>query len=454
MDEKGCMLGVIGKLRVIVSRAERKPYMTQCGNREWVSLIECVSVSGRVLSPWVIFKGKVHQKAWRNRLNSGHIALSENGWTDDELGLEWLEKTFHPETEAIRKGEYRILIFDGHGSHLTTSAIRFCISKKIILLCLPPHSTHILQPLDVGVFAPLAIAYTNGVHSRTRFGASYSIDKVDFLEIYQEARDKAISVGNVLSAWEKTGLSPLNPDIVLHQFRPPSCSNEALLTSSSRPITPGDTGPIDVDTPINITDVQGFLRQVQLCTLTARSKEKVEKIGKACMVSMANSITLKATNIDLIEASKAKEKRKNRDRGNDGKARVLDMNEVNRRIWEAVCKEFNHLGPDIFKEPPIRSSPRKPTIAAQNRAFQAAIKPLLRLDPSIFQSKSILQPPKTTTQDTPLNSRQRKLKIRAGVDTIARSKRGAGSHAARTTTAKITTQLSSYGRLIRKKLLD
>lgn len=48
-----------------------------------------------------------------------------------------------------------MLILDGHASHISTAAIEFCIRQKIILLCLPAHTTHILQPLDVGVFGPL-----------------------------------------------------------------------------------------------------------------------------------------------------------------------------------------------------------------------------------------------------------------------------------------------------------
>jgi hypothetical protein len=144
MDEKGYMMGVIGKLRVVVSRHEQKPYMTPCGNLEWVSLIEYVFLHGRLLPSWVIFKGKMHQKAWYTHFTDGHIALSENGWTDNELGLKWLKECFHPETEKTQKGEYRQLIFNGHASHITTEAIRFCIEKKVVLLYLPPHSTHLL----------------------------------------------------------------------------------------------------------------------------------------------------------------------------------------------------------------------------------------------------------------------------------------------------------------------
>jgi hypothetical protein len=64
MDEKGCLICVIGKMRVILSRHEAdSKYMTQCGNREWVSLIECISVLGRTLPPLVIFKAKQHMKS-------------------------------------------------------------------------------------------------------------------------------------------------------------------------------------------------------------------------------------------------------------------------------------------------------------------------------------------------------------------------------------------------------
>jgi len=51
MNEKRFMQRVIAKLRVMISKYEKKAHMTQCGNREWVSLIECISMNGRVLKP-------------------------------------------------------------------------------------------------------------------------------------------------------------------------------------------------------------------------------------------------------------------------------------------------------------------------------------------------------------------------------------------------------------------
>ena len=75
-----------------------------------------------------------------------------------------------------------MLILNGHASHLSTAAIEFSLASNINLLYLPPHTTHILQPLDVSLFTPLASAYKKNIYSITRLGASYVVDKVDFLE--------------------------------------------------------------------------------------------------------------------------------------------------------------------------------------------------------------------------------------------------------------------------------
>jgi len=127
-------------------------------------------------------------------LTSSHIALSESGWIDNELGLKWIKECFEPETRWSQNREWRMLIFDGHASHITTKAIEFCAAHQIMLLYLPPHSIHLLQPC---IFEPLLLAYKKGVQCRYRFGVTYSIDKVNFLEIYQQSRVEAITQENI-----------------------------------------------------------------------------------------------------------------------------------------------------------------------------------------------------------------------------------------------------------------
>ena len=45
-----------------------------------------------------------------------------------------------------------LLIMDGHGTHMSIELIELARFNDVHLLCLPSHTTHVLQPLDVGVF--------------------------------------------------------------------------------------------------------------------------------------------------------------------------------------------------------------------------------------------------------------------------------------------------------------
>ena len=64
MDEKGSLLGIALKVKVICRRNRRNPRYTQDGNREIVTVIECVSAAGKVLPPMYIYKGSAHLMGW------------------------------------------------------------------------------------------------------------------------------------------------------------------------------------------------------------------------------------------------------------------------------------------------------------------------------------------------------------------------------------------------------
>jgi hypothetical protein len=72
------------------------------------------------------------------------IGVSETRWINNALGMIWLQEIFNKHTRDRTIGRYRLLILDGHGSHLTAKFHRFCKDNLIILLCLPPHSSHLL----------------------------------------------------------------------------------------------------------------------------------------------------------------------------------------------------------------------------------------------------------------------------------------------------------------------
>ena len=191
-----------------------------------------------------------------------------------------------------------------------------------------------LQPLDISLFAPLAIAYKSNIHSITRLGASYSIDKIDFLEQYQKARITAFTAVNIQKAWEKTGLMPYNPSVVLQAYpEPPPSSAIEQYTVTIHPTTPSEgtleySGPNGFSqkilTPSNTLHVQTILKR-------AHKEEDLgvmlKKVGKAAILAMAEVTIQERTNKGLMALNRRKEDKGNRQKGNitNSNARVLNQ---------------------------------------------------------------------------------------------------------------------------------
>jgi hypothetical protein len=149
------------------------------------------------------------------------VSSSPSGWTNNELGLAWLEQVFERCTKqkACLGGNWCLLILDEHGSHLTFDFLEYCKSKRILLCVFPPHSTHTLQPLDVVCFKPFSVAYT---HQLTRYlyhtQGLVSLKKGDFFLRFWEAWRSSITVKLVHKDFEATRTWPKDPNVILKQF--------------------------------------------------------------------------------------------------------------------------------------------------------------------------------------------------------------------------------------------
>ena len=75
------------------------------------------------------------------------FANSTNDWISSDLFMKWFEFFLAniPATQPV------LLIMDEHGTHMSIELIELARSNDVHLLCLPSHTTHVLQPLDVSV---------------------------------------------------------------------------------------------------------------------------------------------------------------------------------------------------------------------------------------------------------------------------------------------------------------
>jgi hypothetical protein len=231
MDETGVMLCMLGAVKVLVSKDDLRDYRGTGVKRTLVTAIEYISANGRSLLPIIIWPATTYRSNWTTFPTPGwHYPRSESGYTDSKISFEWLKRVFDPQTKEQANGKPRVLICDGFGTHETLEILEFCFESNIILCRLPSHTSHKLQPCDVGVFAPLKSAYRDQVERLFRGGVN-TVGKEHFNLLYSPARDKAFTKRNILAAWAASGLFPLNPDRVLR--RTPKPPAQLAIPSSS-----------------------------------------------------------------------------------------------------------------------------------------------------------------------------------------------------------------------------
>ena len=82
---------------------------------------------------------------------------------------------------------------------------------------MPPHSSHLLQLLDVSCFSVLKRLYRQQIERLMRNGVNY-IDKQDFLEAYLAAHKETMTSANIHSSFAAAGLVPYDPERVLSKL--------------------------------------------------------------------------------------------------------------------------------------------------------------------------------------------------------------------------------------------
>ena len=334
-DETGFAMGLCSTAKVItaIERCERPRRVIQ-GNREWVTIIETVSSKGVHISPVIILKAGNQQAAWfqEPKLSKDWwIATSQNGCTTDEIGLRWLKEVFEPSSRRYMTGAKRLLILDGQSSHLTAEFDDFCKQNAIICLCMPAHASHLLQPLDVGVFGPLKRAYGKLLENRMIAGNNH-IDKEDFLSLYPEAREMVFTTNNICSGFAGAGLKPLNQERVLtkitFQLRTPTPPLLVEGSISSAFQTPQNTRQLDR----KVQSLQNSLSAKR--KLSSSPIAHIQHLEKAAQIAMHTNHLLQQEIKNLRAENKRKYKKKIRRRALLGNDILLSVQEAQNRIQQ------------------------------------------------------------------------------------------------------------------------
>lgn len=199
----------------------------QDSNHEFISLLACVAAIGKTIPPVLIYKGASGslQGTWVEDItsqSSTYFALTENGWSSIAIGLVWLQKVFERHTKPASSRTKSLLLVDGHSIHVNMAFINWADNHGIVIMILPPHSTHRLQPLDVGLFGPLSSFYSDELNNLlAKGGGLVSMSKRLFHGLFEKAWKKAFTEVNTQHAFEKPGVWHIDgTDMIARVTRP------------------------------------------------------------------------------------------------------------------------------------------------------------------------------------------------------------------------------------------
>lgn len=310
MDETGYAVGASRSTRVMTvvekwvdgqgRRSAAELWKLHAGKQgqEWVSTLECVSGANTSLPPLVVFKadGPFHSH-WRpqdNQLQEWGFITSQNGWSNNFISTLWLKRHFVPLTNPPDPNQRRLLIVDGHGSHMTPQFVAICIANCIDLLVLPSHTSHITQPLDVGPFSTLKAELVHSVDKIAQYNPG-TIAKATWLAALAAARENTMTERYIRTGWKKTGLIPFDPS----QVKPP--------TKHQSQATPGHT-PL-ARTPLSSLSSQNseFMRENGQ-NLELGIKNHCNSLALAGDLANTRSEVLEKENVELRKVVESKKR--------------------------------------------------------------------------------------------------------------------------------------------------
>jgi len=231
------------------------------------TVLVCCSASGVFLPPHVVYKGERLRLPWTQGFDGCTFGCTQSGWMEADQFAKWFEKTFVSHCSKLT-GD-KILFLDGHHSHISTRLFDAADRNNIYLFKLIPHSSHILQPLDVGVFRTVKAVWKQVLDRYFKENGFKDVTKSMFPAMLKLVFENGFKSENSIVGFKTAGLYPLNYDAISEKL---SLGTAFLPSSPSTPSSP--LTPLTPSTPLTPLTPSPSVSSITSTPVSTKSKSK------------------------------------------------------------------------------------------------------------------------------------------------------------------------------------
>ena len=186
--------------------------LTSAERGQLVTLCAAVSAAGQAIPPFLIYPRVHFKQHFLHGAPPGTAGSAyPSGWMTADNFLLFL-KHFAKHVKPTTDNPILILL-DNHESHLAIEALDYAKENGIIMLSFPPHCSHRLQPLDFTVFGPLKKKISQSQSNWLRSNPGKPITIYELATIMCGPWQEALTMANICSGFQKSGIFPFNNEI-------------------------------------------------------------------------------------------------------------------------------------------------------------------------------------------------------------------------------------------------
>ena len=206
IDEKG--INTETRPPYVVAGKHYQPQMVMAERSKLVTVIGAGNALGSSIPPFFVFPGqRMLPDLMEGKTVGAEGTVTKSGWSNSDVFRTYMKEHFLKFVQG-RNGEPILVLYDGHRSHIGIDLIEWARENNIILFVLPPHCSHILQPMDIGCFGPLQVVYSQECLKFSRLNHR-TVTRYDVCGLACKAYSAALSPSNLQASFSKAGIYPL-----------------------------------------------------------------------------------------------------------------------------------------------------------------------------------------------------------------------------------------------------